>query len=52
MSQDIAKKYDLDIPEYPGVDQVVELPDPTTQKLGEESSGISHGVYSLVRSDY
>lgn len=33
VSEDIARKYELDIPKYPGVDQVVELEDPSTLKL-------------------
>lgn len=32
VSPDIAKKYDLSVPEYPGIDQVVEL-DNSNRKL-------------------
>lgn len=32
VSPDIAKKYDLSVPEYPGIDQVVEL-DSSNRKL-------------------
>jgi NAD(P)H-hydrate epimerase len=33
VSPDIAKKYDLELPEYDGVDQIVELDPKTGEKL-------------------
>ena len=39
----VAKKYDLDLPEYPGADQIVELPSEQQESKAEKILTLAEG---------